>query len=89
MERFYIVTAVGVPHIPGKPGRVRYVLSHPGRPERREFVEDAGRYFSEVWTLVVEFSLVLTYYITQEIKQNSCIFTLFFLPLRYGQVLQI
>lgn len=60
MEKFYIVTAVGVPHIPGKPGRVSYVLSHPGRPERREFVEDAGRYFSEVWTLDVRFSLKYT-----------------------------
>lgn len=55
MERFYIVTAVGVPHTPGKPGRVSYVLSHPGRPERREFIEDAGRYFSEIWTLDVKF----------------------------------
>lgn len=60
MERFYIVTAVGVPHTAGKPGRVSYVLSHAGRPQRWDFVEDAGRYFSEVWTLDVKFSLKYT-----------------------------
>lgn len=60
MERFYIVNAVGVPHTPGKPGRVRYVLSHEGRPTRSDFVNDAGRHFGEIWTLDVKFSLKYT-----------------------------
>ena len=43
----------------------------------------------QIRTILSIFVLALTYQITQEIKLNSCIFTLFFLPLKYAQVLQI